>query len=232
MKVKNEATTFLLLWGGALSPDSLNRVMYWAVNCQGEICGVILPAAVWRRVVSVLESPSELGAPYLAVAVTGIAEERPELRLVTLNADSLYDFCYLKNAVYRMRQSPQQLKMDAGKLTNSVGIAEMPPLAVLRRFGSRPDRGEFFTLMPDKKRVELYYLIEENEIPPEKLGVQVLWGLKGYGLPAVAQGTGYRPDGAEKAMLGRSAVKPPPLWFRDLLKLFKRGRRPPRSAGV
>ena len=228
MDVNKDTDTYLLLWGGPLSPASVKRVLYWSVNEEGALCGLILPAGVWARVEKTLSSATELEAPYLTVAVTGLSTPAPELRLLTLDADTLYDFCYLKNAIYRLRQTPAKLKIDPGKFLSRVGLAEMPPLATLRRFGARPDKGEFFTLMPDKARVDLYYLIEENEAPPEALGVQVLWGLKGFGLPVVAQGTGYRPAEAEKAMLGHSAVKPRPLWLRRLgqflRRLFRRRR--------
>jgi hypothetical protein len=225
--MKSDADTFFLLWGGPLSPASTKRIMYWAVNEKGALCGIILPAAVWSRVEKVLSSPTELEAPYLTIAVSDISSPTPNLRVLTLDADTLYDFCYLKNAVYRARQTPLKLKIDPGKLTSHIGLAEIPALASLKRFGSKPDKGEFFTFMPDKARVELYYLIEEGETPPDVLGVQVLWGLKGFGLPAVATGTGYRPAEAEKAMLGRSAVKPLPMWLRRLGRLFQR-RRPRR----
>ncbi len=227
--MKSDADTFMLLWGGTVSPSAAKRVMYWAVNEEGTLCGIVLSEVIWTRVEQALSSPTGLGAPYVTVGVTGLSTPTPELRLLSMSADTLYDFCYLKNAVYRLRQTPQKLKIDPAQVMNHIGLADAPPLASLRRFGEHPDKGEFFTFMPDKARVELYYLIEEGEIPPESLGIQVLWGLRGYGLPAVAQGTDYRPAEAEKAMIGRSAVKPKPFWLRRLGRAFQR-RRPRSSA--
>jgi hypothetical protein len=223
--VKSDTNTFILLWGGSLSPASARRVLYWAVNETGELCGVILPAHIWSMIEKKLESPTGLETPYLSIAVSKISTPEPELRLITLDAETLYDFCYLKNAIYRLRKTPQKLKIDPASLMNHIGMADAPPLAILKRFGSIPEKGAFFTFLPDKSRVELYYLIEEGETPPAKLGVQVLWGIKGYGLPVVAAGTGYRPGEAEKAMLVRSAVKPLPHWLRQAGRLFKRRRR-------
>ncbi len=225
--MRSDTDTFILLWGGALSPTSAKRVLYWAVNQEGALCGVILPGAVWSRVEKGLSESAGLDAPYLSVAVAGISTPNPELRLVTLDADTLYDFCYLKNGIYRSRRTPEKLKVDPSQLMSHLGLADQPPLETLKRFGTRPDKGEFFTFLPDKSRVELYYLIEEGETPPSKLGVQVLWGIKGFGLPTVAQGSGHQPARAEKAMLERSAVKPPPLWLRNVLQLLKSGRRRP-----
>ena len=227
--MKSDADTFILLWGGAVSPASAKRVMYWATNGEGALCGIVMPEIVWTRVEKALSAPMGLDAPYMAVGVIGMATPRPELRLLTMDADTLYDFCYLKNAVYRLRQTPQKLKIEPGSVISHIGLAQAPPLASLNRFGASPEKGEFFPFMPDKARVELYYLIEEGETPPETLGIQVLWGLRGYGLPAVAQGTGYQQAEAEKAMLGRSAVKPKPFWLRRIgqfiRRLFQRRRR-------
>ena len=214
-----------MLWGGPLSPASVKRVMYWAVNRNGALCGIIVPASVWSEIENTLKSINSVEAPYVTVAATCLATPKPELRLLTVDSETLYDFCYLKNAVYRLKQSPGKVKLDPGQVLNRVGLADVPPLATLHRFGSKMDKGEFFTLLPNKERVELYYLIEENEQPPEKLGVQVLWGLRGFGLPEVAKGTGYQPADVEKAILGRSAVKPLPMWLRQFGRLFKR-RRP------
>ena len=166
-----------------------------------------------------------MNASYLSVAVTGLSTPQPELRLVTIDAETLYDFCYIKNAVYRLKRSPKNFKMDPASLVNHIGLGGTPPLATLRRFGQHTDKGAFFTFLPDKSRVELYYLIEEGETPPVKLGVQVMWGIKGYGLPVIAKGTTHQPDDAEKAVLDRSAVKPLPFWVRQTTRLFKRGRR-------
>ncbi|XUX00810.1 MAG: hypothetical protein TUN42_02165 [Dehalogenimonas sp.] len=223
--MKSEADTYLLLWGGRLSPSSAKRVLYWALNVEGELCGVILPAGVWSSVEKTLDTPLGLSSSYLSVAVSGLSKPQPELRLVTIDGDTLYDFCYVKNAVYRLKRSPQKLKVDPASLINHIGLANTPPLATLRRFGSLPDKGAFHTFLPDKSRVELYYLIEEGETPPTKLGVQVLWGLKGFGLPVVARGADHRPGEAEKAILDRTAVRPLPFWLRQFGRLFKRGRR-------
>jgi len=223
--VKTDADTYILLWGGPLAPSSARRVLYWAVNGRGALCGIILPAETWGYIEQVFSSPTELDSPYLSVAVSGLSTETPEVRLVTLDADTLYDFCYLKNAIYRLRQAPAEAKIDPDKLMGHLGLAEVPPLVTLKRFGLKPDKGEFFTFMPDKERVELFYLIGPEEAPPQKLGVQVLWGLKGFGLPVVAKGTGYTPQGSEKAMLGRSAVKPLPFWLRQFSRFFKRRRQ-------
>ncbi|APV43823.1 hypothetical protein Dform_00467 [Dehalogenimonas formicexedens] len=223
--MKSATDTYLLLWGGPLSPSPAKRVLYWALNVDGTLCGVIVPQAVWSQVEKALEMPGGLSASYLSVAVTGLSTPRPELRLVTLDGDTLYDFCYLKNAVYRLKRSPQKLKVDPGSLINHIGLADTPPLAVLRRFGPQLDKGAFHTFLPDKSRVELYYLIEEDETPPAKLGVQVMWGIKGFGLPVIAKGSAHRPGDAEKAILDRTAVRPLPFWLRQFGWLFKRGRR-------
>src|SRR5271169_6050278 len=158
--MKSDADTFILLWGGPLSPASAKRVLYWAINETGELCGVILPAQVWSRIEKKLESPTGLETPYLSIAVSKISTPGPELRLITLDAETLYDFCYLKNAIYRLRKTPQKLKIDPASLMNHIGLADAPPLATLKRFGSIPEKGAFFTFLPDKSRVELYYLIE------------------------------------------------------------------------
>jgi len=222
--MKRNTDTFIFLWGGPISPASAKRVLYWALNEEGSLCGIIIPAHVWLLVEKKLESPMGLKVPYLSVAVSGLSSSQPELRLITIDAETLYDFCYIKNAVYRLKRSPQKLKVDPGSLMNHIGLAETAPLATLNRFGSHPEKGEFFTFLPDKSRVELYYLIEKGETPPVKLGVQVLWAIKGYGLPVVAKGTGHRPDEAEKAVLDSSSVKPLPFWLRSLGRLFKRRR--------
>jgi hypothetical protein len=222
--MKTQSDTFILLWGGAVSPASAKRVMYWATNDEGTLCGIVLPETVWSGIEKTISSPAGLDSPYVTVGATGLSTLTPELRLLTVDAETLYDFCYLKNAVYRLRQTPKKLKIEPDKVMGHIGLADAPPLASLRRFGTVPEKGEFFTFMPDKARVELYYLIEEGETPPETLGIQVLWGLRGYGLPAVVQGTGYQPAEAEKAMLGRSAVKPKPFWLRQVGRLFKRRR--------
>jgi hypothetical protein len=200
-------------------------VLYWAVNEKGALCGVIMPSRVWSLIEDKLSTALGLEAAYLSVAVTGISTTNPQLRLVSIDSDTLYDFCYVKNAIYRLRRSPQKLKVDPASLINHIGLIETAPLATLNRFGSRPEKGEFFTFLPDKSRVELYYLIEEGETPPAKLGVQVLWGIKGYGLPVVAIGSGHNQEVSEKAILDRSSVKPLPLWLRQMAGLFKRGRR-------
>ena len=223
--MKSDADTFIFLWGGPISPSSAKRVLYWAVNQQGALCGVIVPVGVWSLIENKLSKPLGLETAYVSVAVTGISTPKPQLRLISIDSDTLYDFCYVKNAIYRLRRSPRKLKVDPASLMNHIGLSEIEPLATLNRFGSQPDKGEFFTFLPDKSRVELYYLIVEGESPPDKLGVQVLWGIKGYGLPVVAFGSGHRQDMTEKAMLDRSAVKPLPLWLRKMGRLFKRGRR-------
>ena len=222
--MKSDADNYILLWGGPVSPSSAKRVLYWAVNEKGRLCGVVLPADVWSAVEKKLESPAGLQSPYLSVAVFGLSTPHPELRLITMDADTLYDFCFIKNSIYRLKRPPQKLNVDIGSLISHMGMADTPALATLKRFGSHPDKGEFFTSLPDKSRVELYYMIEENETPPPKLGVQVLWAIKGYGLPVAPKGTGHRPDEGEKAVLNRSAVKPMPFWLRQIGKMFKRRR--------
>ena len=207
-----------------MSPASAARIMYWAVNEKGELCGVILPARGWGLIEKSLAAPTALKTPYLSVAVTGMSTLSPQLRLITLNPETLYDFCYLKNAIYKLRRTPQKLKLDPASLVNHLGLADNPPLSTLKRFSARLDKGEFFTFMPDKSRVELYYLIEESEEPPLKLNVQVLWGIKGFGLPVAAVDAGHHPDEAEKAILNRTAVKPLPFWLRQMGRLFKRRR--------
>jgi hypothetical protein len=222
--MKSDADTFILLWGGPISPPSAKRVLYWAINEKGALCGVIMPATVWSRVEKALSEPSGLEAPYLSIAVSGLSTPNPELVMITLGAETVYDFCYLKNAIYRLRRTPQKLKVDPASLMTHIGLADVPPMVSLKRFGSRPEKGEFFTFLPDKSRLELYYLIEEGDKVPSRLGVQVLWAIKGYGLPVVARGTGYRPPEDERALLDRSAVKPLPLWLRNMGRLFKRRR--------
>jgi len=222
--MKSDANTYILLWGGPLSPSSAKRVLYWAVNEQGGLCGVVLPASVWSSVERNLESSAGLQSPYLSVAVSGLSTPHPELQTLTMDADTLYDFCFIKNTVYRLKRPPHKLKVDLSSLMSHIGLADTLPLATFKRFGTHPDKGEFFTSLPDKSRVELYYLIEEDETPPPKLGVQVLWSIKGYGLPVAPKGTGHRPDEVEKAMLNRSAVKPLPFWLRQFSRLFKRRR--------
>ncbi|MEN8613989.1 hypothetical protein ABFB09_01715 [Dehalogenimonas sp. THU2] len=221
--MKTAGDTYLLLWGGKVSPSSAKRVMYWATNHEGTLCGIIMPMAAWQRVEQTLKATTDQ-TPYLGVAVTGLKSDSPELKLVTISADYLYDFCYLKNAIYRFRQTPDKLKLKPDKVMGHVGLAEIPPLATLRRFG-KPDKGEFFTFMPDKTRLELYYLIEEGETPPAKLDVQVLWGLKGFSLPQASRRTGQKPPEFEKAVLENSVVKPLPLWMRRLSGIGRRRRR-------
>ncbi|AKG52821.1 hypothetical protein DGWBC_0132 [Dehalogenimonas sp. WBC-2] len=194
--------------------------MYWAVNHEGTLCGVVLPAAVWlqtQKAIAVAKTES----PYLSVAVTGLSTDCPELRLVTITAEHLYDFCRLKSIIYRSRQTPDKLKLEPDKIMGHIGLADGPPLETLKRWG-KPDKGEFFTFMPDKERINLYYLIEEGQTPPPKLDVEVLWGLKGYSLP---RGAGGSPTEFEKLVLERTEIKPHPLWLRRLLGIRRRRRK-------
>ena len=197
--------------------------MYWAVNHEGTLCGIILPAAVWLRIQKAIKV-AKTESPYLSVAVTGLSTERPELRLITISADNLYDFCALKSTIYRSRQTPQKLKLEPHKVMGHIGVADAPPLERLKRWG-KPDKGEFFTFMPDKERINLYYLIEEGETPPPKLDVEVLWGLKGYSLPQSVRGEGNIPTEFEKLVLERTEIKPQPLWLRRLFGIRRRRRK-------
>ena len=219
----NTATdTFLLLWGGAVSPAATSRVMYWAVNNQGKLCGIIMPAKVWDGVTKTLKT--SLQSPYISVAVTDLSTDRPELRLITINPDTLYDFCHLKSIIYRFRQTPTKLKLEPGKVMAHLGLVDSPPLAKLQR-GDKPDKGEFFTFLPDKTRLDLFYLVEKGLQPPAKLDVVVMWGLKGFSLPQFSRDSGHNPAEHEKLILERTEIKPQPLWLRRLLGIGRRQRR-------
>lgn len=216
------ADTFLLLWGGAVSPAATGQVMYWAVNNQGKLCGIIMPTKIWDNISKTLKTSDH--APYLSVAVTGLATARPELKLITINPDTLYDFCQLKNIIYRFRQTPTKLKLEPGKVMAHLGLANSPPLAKLQR-SNKLDKGEFFTLLPDKTRLELFYLVEDGLLPPTKLDVVVMWGIKGFSLPQFSRDSGYKPAEHEKLILERTEIKPQPLWLRRLLGIGRRQRR-------
>ena len=220
--MKENTDTYLLLWGGPVSPSSSKSVLYWATNHKGDLCGIIMPAATWNSSTDALKTAS--GAPYLSLAVTGLHSQNPELKLITVSPEIVVDFCHLKNTIYKFRQTPLNLKLEPKTVSARVGLTDTPPLATFSRRESKA-KGEFFTLLPDKTRLELYYLVGLGDIPPSKLDVVVMWGIKGFSLPWVVPGTNHKPAEHEKMILERTVIKPQPLWFRRLLGIGRRRRR-------
>jgi hypothetical protein len=221
--MKENADTYLLLWGGPVVPASAGRVLYWAANHKGNLCGIIMPADSWNQAVASLKK-ADAKAPYLSLAVSSLHSRNPDLKSITINPDVLVDFCHLKNTVYRFRQTPVNLKLDPKTISARVGMAETASLATFSREHPK-QKGEFFTLLPDKTRLELYYLVGLDEPPPLELDVVVMWGIKGFSLPLINPGSDYKPLEHEKLILEKTAVKPQPLWLRRLLGIGKRRSR-------
>jgi hypothetical protein len=73
--------------------------------------------------------------------------------------------------------------------------------------------------------VELFYLVDEGQSPPEKLDVTIMWGIKGFSLPQQPRDSSYKPAEYEKLILERSTIKPQPLWLRRLLGIGRRRRK-------
>lgn len=214
--------TYLLLWGGPVAPSQSKKVLYWAVNHEGTLCGIIFPSTVWDKITGIISTSAM--APYMSIAVTRLSSVNPEFRLITINSDALIDFCHLKNKVYQSRRTPSQLKLEPDKLMAHLGLGDVPSPAALNRREEK-HKGDFFTLLPDKTRVELFYLVEENQSPPEKLDVIIMWGIKGFSLPHQSQSGSYKPAEYEKILLQRTEIKPQPLWLRRLLRIGHRRRK-------
>ena len=54
--MKSKSDTFIFLWGGPLKSPALSQVLYWAVNEDGEVGGIVLPSSVWAMVEKALLS--------------------------------------------------------------------------------------------------------------------------------------------------------------------------------
>lgn len=220
MKVSND--TYLLLWGGPVSPRVNDRILYWAFNHEGKLCGVILPTKVWHKLETVL-TETQISSPYLSIAVTGLFSEHPELLIINIHPDYLYEFCYLKNTVYQTRKLPAKLELETAKLIGHIGRSDINiPLSALHRT-EKQQKGDFFTFLPDKTRTEIFYLVE-NGNPPANLDVVIMWGLKGFSLPHPNRNSAHQFTESEKLVIERTKIKPQPLWLRRFRSIGKRHR--------
>ena len=168
----NAATdTYLLLWGGSASPTVNKKVLYWAFNHEGKLCGIILPVEAWQELENILKE-GNIDSPYLGAAVTSLFSSNPELKIINIQPDYLHEFCYLKDIVYRSRKLPANLKQETAKLIGQLDTNLF--VSQLNRTEKR-EKGEFFTLLPDKTRLEIFYLVQ-NRKPPAKLDIVIMCG--------------------------------------------------------
>ena len=69
--MKSKSDTFIFLWGGPLKSPALSQVLYWAVNEDGEVGGIVLPSSVWAMVEKALLSAEKDQVDYYVVTISG-----------------------------------------------------------------------------------------------------------------------------------------------------------------
>ena len=166
-----------------MQPGSEKRVLFWGAGEDGSLAGFILPRKAWQRFrESVLAAPASAN-PHFVPLVTGLDTLLPSLKAAGVKDISLAEFCYFRNAVFSGKRSPRRMELKISNLLKLVKNCPDTAPVELKRFAPNLEKGEYFSFVRQKERVELYYLLDPGEEPPLKLPVKILWRLAEFVFP-------------------------------------------------